>query len=228
MSDAPDTFEARLAMHAALAEPHRLAICDALALSDRSPSELATTLGIGSNLLAHHLQVLEGAGLVEVAPSEGDRRRRYVQLRPAASESAAPPRLVPRSVLFVCRQNSARSQFAAALWRRASTIPVDSAGTQPAPRVNPEARRAARRHGLDLARAIPQGIEAVRRRPDLLVTVCDEANEELAMDGRLGRLHWSIPDPARRDAPAEFDRAFEAVEARIGTLLNAASEGRHT
>lgn len=223
MSHASATFEARLAMHAALAEPHRLAICDALALSDRSPSELATTLGIGSNLLAHHLQVLEAAGLVDIAPSEGDRRRRYVHLRPVASERAAPPRLAPRSVLFVCRQNSARSQFAAALWRRASTIPVDSAGTQPAPRVNSEARRAARRHGLDLSGATPRGIDTVRRRPDLLVTVCDEANEEVAMEGRLGRLHWSIPDPARHDAPSKFDRAFEAIQARIETLLRSAA-----
>ena len=41
-------LEARAAIHAALGEPHRLAICDALALTDRSPSELGAVLGIPS------------------------------------------------------------------------------------------------------------------------------------------------------------------------------------
>src|ERR1700730_7317217 len=48
----------RAQLHAALGDPHRLAIVDELALSDRAPSELAAMLGIDSNLLAHHLGVL--------------------------------------------------------------------------------------------------------------------------------------------------------------------------
>ena len=46
-------------MHAALGEPARLAIVDELAVSDRSPKELGERLDIPSNLLAHHLTVLE-------------------------------------------------------------------------------------------------------------------------------------------------------------------------
>src|ERR671918_1973250 len=60
----------RTAIHRALADPHRLEIVDELAMSDRSPSELGASLGIGSNLLAHHLRVLEEAGGVErLAPA---------------------------------------------------------------------------------------------------------------------------------------------------------------
>ncbi|MGZ5354378.1 MAG: ArsR/SmtB family transcription factor, partial [Actinomycetota bacterium] len=54
----------RAAVHAALADPSRLRIVDELAMSDRSPSELGAALGIGSNLLAHHVRVLEETGLV--------------------------------------------------------------------------------------------------------------------------------------------------------------------
>ncbi|MGE3856575.1 MAG: helix-turn-helix domain-containing protein [Dehalococcoidia bacterium] len=214
------TFEQRVAMHAALAEPHRLAICDALALSDRSPSELAALLGVGTNLLAHHLQVLTEAGLVETVTSAGDRRRRYVRLRPGAAEVAAPPPLAPASVLFVCTHNSARSQFAAALWRRASGIPVDSAGTHPAARVHPGAARTAARHGVDLRDAVPHAIEDGAP-PGLVVTVCDEANEELTLTGRAGRLHWSIPDPVRAGTPRAFDEAFAAVASRVEALAEA-------
>jgi DNA-binding transcriptional ArsR family regulator len=49
----------RAAVHAALADPARLAIADTLLAGDASPSELAGMLAMPSNLLAHHLHVLE-------------------------------------------------------------------------------------------------------------------------------------------------------------------------
>ena len=118
-------LEARAAVHAALADPARLLISDALAEGDASPSELATLLEMPSNLLAHHLAVLEQAGLVSRRRSEGDRRRTYLRLVPGAIDSLArPPARTARRVLFVCTANSARSHLAAALWRRASEIPA--------------------------------------------------------------------------------------------------------
>ena len=50
-------------------------------LGDASPSDLAESLDLGTNLLAHHLKVLEAAGVIRRVRSEGDRRRSYVQLR---------------------------------------------------------------------------------------------------------------------------------------------------
>ena len=71
----------RAAIFAALGEPARLGIVDRLVPGDASPGELAAELGLGTNLLAHHLRVLEEAGVVRRVRSEGDRRRTYVQLR---------------------------------------------------------------------------------------------------------------------------------------------------
>ena len=66
----------RVAIHAALADPHRSAqFVDELTCSDRSPSALASATGLGSNLLAHHLAILERAGVVERSTSAGDGRR---------------------------------------------------------------------------------------------------------------------------------------------------------
>src|ERR1700704_4976533 len=82
----------RAAVHAALADPARLAIADTLLAGDASPSELAGMLAMPSNLLAHHLHVLEQAGVITRRRSEGDRRRTYLRLRPGALDSlAAPP-----------------------------------------------------------------------------------------------------------------------------------------
>ena len=57
--------EQRASFHAALGDPVRLTIVDLLFLNDLSPGELSGRLGLPSNLLAHHLRVLESAGIVE-------------------------------------------------------------------------------------------------------------------------------------------------------------------
>ena len=54
-------------------------------LADRSPSALRRQL-MESNLLAHHLEVLERVGLIEVLASIGDRRARYLRLLPSPLE----------------------------------------------------------------------------------------------------------------------------------------------
>ena len=51
----------RAAVHAALADPARLRITDALGDGDASPKELGAMLAMPSNLLAHHLRVLEAS-----------------------------------------------------------------------------------------------------------------------------------------------------------------------
>jgi DNA-binding transcriptional ArsR family regulator len=71
----------RARVHSALGEPARLAIVDRLVPGDAAPGELSQEMGIATNLLAHHLRVLEDAGLINRVRSEGDRRRSYVRLR---------------------------------------------------------------------------------------------------------------------------------------------------
>ena len=71
----------RARVHAALGEPARLAIVDQLVSGDASSGELGQTLGIATNLMAHHLRVLRDAGVIRRLTSEGDRRRSYLQLR---------------------------------------------------------------------------------------------------------------------------------------------------
>ena len=128
----------RATVHAALADPARLQITDTLLAGDASPSELAAMLAMPSNLLAHHLHVLEQAGIITRRRSEGDRRRTYLQLIPGALDSlAAPTARAALRVLFVCTANSARSHLAAALLRRASNVPAVSAGTHPAAAIDP-------------------------------------------------------------------------------------------
>jgi protein-tyrosine-phosphatase len=211
----------RAALHAALGEPARLAIVDDLAVTDRSPRELSDRHGLATNLLAHHLDVLETAGLVVRFVSSGDRRRRYVRLvrAPLATLGVTAARPVGRA-LFLCSHNSARSQLAAALWTARTGQPAMSAGTHPAERVHRGAVAAARRAGLDLRRAVPRLIDHVDVDAQV-VTVCDRAHEEL--DPAATWWHWSIPDPVETGTGAAFDAVIVDLDARIHTLLASGS-----
>jgi protein-tyrosine-phosphatase/DNA-binding HxlR family transcriptional regulator len=207
-------LERRAAVHAALADPARLRITDTLADGDASPSELAAMLGMPSNLLAHHLHVLENAGILTRHRSQGDRRRTYLRLVPGALDiPAGGPARIARRVLFVCTANSARSHLAAALWRRASRVPASSAGTHPAGAIDPGAIDAAGRYHLPLPRRRPRHIDLVREDGDLVITVCDLAYEEI---GGLAVVHWSIPDPVPAGDPASFDAALAELADRVG------------
>lgn len=203
----------RAAKHAALSDPARLLIIDTLSLGDASPSELQAVLAMTSNLLAHHIKVLETEGLIVRVRSEGDRRRTYLQLVPAALDSILPATSAAATrVVFVCTANSARSQLAAALWRRTSTVPTASAGTHPAERVEPGAVAAARRHNLPLRLLRPRPLGQVLTSDDFVITVCDQAHEEL---GNLDGLHWSIPDPVAVGTDAAFDATFLLLRRRV-------------
>jgi protein-tyrosine-phosphatase len=215
----------RVAVFAALGEPLRLAIVDRLVPGDASPGELRTELGLATNLMAHHLRVLEQAGVIHRVRSEGDRRRSYLQLRlddplvraACLTGPAAVAAVVDGSrIIFVCTGNSARSQLAAASWAVLSPIPAVSAGTHPTRCVHPRAVTVGRRHGLHLEHASPTPVEGVLKTGDLIVAVCDRAHEELDHPG--SRLHWSIPDPVQIGTDAAFEDAYTDIQRRIHQL----------
>lgn len=204
-----------------MGDPVRLAIVDELALADRAPVELRRLLGIESNLLAHHLDVLERVDLIARRPSSGDGRRRYVHLDHAGlAELWTGRRLEPQPALFVCTRNSARSQLAAVLWTTLTKSPAQSAGTHPASRVHSGAIAAAERAGLDLGDAHPCGLDRGAIGAVLVVTVCDRAHEELSAPPDW--LHWSLADPAEHPTRRAFDATVAALRARITATVGAA------
>jgi protein-tyrosine-phosphatase len=222
MNTEPSSLEARARRHAALGEPARLAIVERLLLSDASPSELGYEFNLPSNLVAHHLALLEQAGLITRARSQSDHRRTYValaagaltELEPTASRSAA-------RVVFVCTANSARSPLAEALWRRRSRVPTTSVGTEPAACLHPATIEAAGRHGLRLAGKHTRHIEHAIRPEDLVVAVCDRAHESAGIPRTDLWLHWSIPDPESAATDAAFDTTVAELTDRIDRLATA-------
>jgi protein-tyrosine-phosphatase/DNA-binding transcriptional ArsR family regulator len=216
----------RIEVLAALAEPRRLEIVDALALDDLSPKELSARTGQQPSLLAHHLSWLERSGVAHRRRSDGDARRSYFTLawdNPIVAATAAHGHMRGDArVVFICSANSARSQFAASLFASYTDLPVTSAGTVPAARVHPLAQKALLTAGLTPLSDRPQQASDVLREGDIVIAVCDQAFEELGRD-RID-LHWSIPDPAA-GAPAGFTTALNTINPRVARLADVLTIG---
>ena len=212
------TVDDRARLHAALGDPHRLQIVDALTFGDLTVSELARETGLAGNLLAHHLNVLSEAAVVSRIPSEADGRRRYVTLRRTEMAPVVPAQHGASSdVLFVCTHNSARSQFAAALWSERTGGPALSAGTDPASAVHPSAVRVASERGIDIGGSRPTGYADIAMRPHLVVSVCDRARES-ELPNADSYLHWSVPDPVLAGNLGAFRSAFSDIDDRVSRL----------
>jgi len=105
-----------------------------------------------------------------------------------------------KSVLFLCTGNSCRSQMAEAIvnaryspeWR------AFSAGTRPAGFVHPMAIQVLHEIGIE-HHGESKSVEQFRYQNfDLVITVCDDANEECPVWlGRGKRLHEGFHDPVK-------------------------------
>ena len=130
-------------------------------------------------------------------------------------------------VLVLCTGNSARSQIAEALLnaRGAGRVEAASAGSRPAPRVNPYAVDVLGEHGIPWEGRTPKSIDDVSgERFDLVVTVCDNARDACPFfPGAAAQVHWGLPDPAEETEPAAARQAFsdtyDALRARVDALL---------
>src|SRR3989338_7276604 len=131
-------------------------------------------------------------------------------------------------VLILCTGNSARSQIAEALinHKGAGRMVAGSAGSQPAPRVNPLAVRVLGEAGIAWHGHAPQGIDKVFGEPwDIVITVCDRAKESCPVfPGQPGRAQGGRPAPAEAqgtedDKLAAFRDTLHLLSRRIDLLL---------
>lgn len=101
---------------------------------------------------------------------------------------------------MLCTGNSCRSQMAEGFLKSADgSLSVFSAGTHPAPSVNPMAIRVMKEVGIDISHHQPTHIdEFLSQEWDFVITVCDSANESCPyFPGRVKhRLHIGFDDPA--------------------------------
>jgi arsenate reductase (thioredoxin) len=132
-------------------------------------------------------------------------------------------RTEPKSVLFVCTGNAARSQMAEGLANHLGEgrIEAHSAGTFPAGMVMSHAVEVLREKGIDISRHYSKGLDEVPDRFDMVITLCDSAVQECPAPLLEARHeHWSTPDPTFVDGDPETVRAaFRKVRDRLETQI---------
>jgi protein-tyrosine-phosphatase len=125
----------------------------------------------------------------------------------------------PRRILFVCVENSCRSQIAEAFARLHGSAGVEahSAGSRPSGGVNPRAVAAMRELGYDLERHASKSLEEIPEGEyDVAVTMgCGDA---CPLVRARRREDWGIPDP-REMPPDEFRAVRDQIERRVLELL---------
>jgi arsenate reductase (thioredoxin) len=127
----------------------------------------------------------------------------------------------PVRIVFVCVENSCRSQMAEGFARSLGGAGVEahSAGSRPSGVVNPRAIDFMREAGVDISRQASKRLDAVQNLSfDAAVTMgCGDACPTLAAKSRHD---WQIPDP-KALPDAEFRAVREQIRARVEELLRA-------
>ena len=134
----------------------------------------------------------------------------------------------PLRALILCTGNSARSQMAEAVLNQKGRgrFIAESAGSQPAARVNPYAVEALREAGIEWKERRPRGIDELGSDSwDIVITVCDRAKEACPIfPGQPALAHWGMEDPAGVEGNEEtkrraFREALQLISRRIDLML---------
>ena len=124
-----------------------------------------------------------------------------------------------KRLLFVCVENSNRSQMAEAFARMhgAGRVEAASAGSKPSGRVNPKAVEAMRERGYDLSAHASKGLDEFNgRQVDVAVTM--GCGDECPLVRAQQREDWQIPDP-RDMTPDQFRGVRDLIEQKVKDLL---------
>jgi arsenate reductase len=131
-----------------------------------------------------------------------------------------------QKVLFLCTQNSARSQMAEAFLRELAgeRFEVMSAGCNPTDEVHPYAVEAMREVGIDISDQYPKGLKTYMGKVgfNYSIIVCARAKKDCpkTFPGVGMRLVWVFDDPRGEDVPEEerlekFREIRDEIEQKI-------------
>ena len=126
-----------------------------------------------------------------------------------------------KRILFVCVENSNRSQMAEAFARihGAEKVEAYSAGSRPGGQVNPKAIEAMREIGYDLGQHSSKSLDDIPDAEyDFVATM--GCGDECPFVRARHREDWNIPDPKNMPFD-EFRQVRDIIEERVKALIDA-------
>lgn len=132
-----------------------------------------------------------------------------------------------KRVIILCTGNSCRSQMAEAFWKihGGDEWVVVSAGTRPGGGVHPLAVRVMAERGIDISHHHSKSSDAYTGQHfDIVLTVCDNAEQECPTFPGGQHIHWPFDDPPHmpgsdEDRLAAARRVRDEIEASIRDFL---------
>lgn len=125
-----------------------------------------------------------------------------------------------KNVLFVCVENSCRSQMAEAFANMygQEIIKAYSSGSQPSGKVNSKAIRSMQAVGYDLAVHASKGLDEI---PDIEydIVVTLGCGDECPAIRCKQRIEWDIPDPKQMDEK-DFDNVRDSIRDAVTGLIS--------
>ena len=127
---------------------------------------------------------------------------------------------MPKKLLFVCIENSNRSQMAEALARLIGGAGVEaySSGSKPSGKINPKAIRSMLELGYDLGSHHSKSLEEVKEQAPFDVVVTMGCGDACPWMPAKKFVDWQIPDP-RDMNESEFRMVRDMIAEKIRTLL---------
>jgi ArsR family transcriptional regulator len=141
---------------------------------------------------------------------------------------------VKKSILFICDDNSVRSQMAEALLRaKANDIfNVYSAGIQPET-IDGRALNVLSDFSLPIKHLISKSTEEfIGKSFDYVITLCDFASQRILSSPQsypqaLKQLSWHFSDPKLNDNPYSFVTVLTQLSSRIAMFMEIEKEALH-
>lgn len=130
-----------------------------------------------------------------------------------------------KTVLFVCIQNSCRSQMAEGFARKLGdgVIEAYSAGSKPSGRVNPTAIEVMRERGIDISGQSSKGFDDLPlNKVDYLVTM--GCQDTCPIFPTVRQLDWNLDDPSGKPID-EFRRVRDEIERKVTELVGEIGSG---
>ena len=125
-----------------------------------------------------------------------------------------------KKLLFVCIENSNRSQMSQAFANILGGDQVEaySAGSKPSGIVNPKAIAAMKELGYDLSTHDSKSLEEVKAFAPFDVVVTMGCGDACPWMPAKRFVDWQIPDPKHME-PAEFNQVRDFIRDKIASLL---------
>lgn len=126
-----------------------------------------------------------------------------------------------KKLLFVCIENSNRSQMSQAFAKiiGGENVEAYSAGSKPSGIVNPKAIAAMKELGYDLSKHESKSLKEVERFAPFDAVVTMGCGDACPWMPAKKFIDWEIPDPKNMD-PVEFNKVRDLIKEKVRQLLS--------